>query len=296
MKKTWKTAAAVVAFAGIALSTTACSSSKTVVSYKGGKITQQQYYDKMKKTEAGQSELASMIVNNVLEEQYGKYVSNKKVNNEFNKSKKQYGSQFDAILQQQGLTQSTYKESIRTNLLMNQALRHTKKITKKQEEKAWKNYQPEVQVQHILVSKKSTAEDIIKQLNDGTSFNSLAKKYSTDSATKKSGGKLPKFDSSDTSLDSTFKKAAFKLKPGEYTKTPVKTEYGYHVIKMISKPSKGSFKSHKKQIDNQIYNKMAQDQTTMQSVLATVLKRADVSIKDNDLKDVLTKYITSDVK
>ena len=294
MKKTWKKVAAVVAFAGIALSTTACSSSKTVVSYKGGKITQEQYYDKMKKSEAGQSQLASMIVNDVLEEQYGKYVSNKDVNKEFDKTKKQYGSQFDAVLQQQGLTQSTYKESIKTNLLMNQALRHTKKITKKQEEKAWKNYQPKVEVQHILVSKKSTAEDIINQLNNGASFDSLAKKYSTDSATKNKGGKLPKFDSADTSLDSTFKNAAFKLKSGQYTKTPVKTQYGYHVIKMINKPSKGSFKDHKKEIDNQIYDKMAQDQSTMQSVLSTVLKRADVSIKDNDLKDVLTKYVTSD--
>ena len=295
MKKTWKKVAAIAAFAGIALGTTACSSSKTVVSYKGGKITQQQYYDKMKKSEAGQSELATMIVNNVLEEQYGKYVSNKQVNKEFDKTKKQYGSQFDAVLQQQGLTQSTYKESIKTNLLMTEALKHTKKITKKQEEKAWKDYQPDVQVQHILVSKKSTAEDIIKQLNDGAKFDSLAKKYSTDTATKKKGGKLPKFDSSDSSLDSSFKKAALKLNNGEYTKTPVKTEYGYDIIKMINKPSKGSLKDHKKEIDNQIYDKMAQDQTTMQSVLSTVLKQADVSIKDNDLKDVLTKYITSNV-
>lgn len=296
MKKTWKKAAAVVAFAGIALSATACSNNKTVVSYKGGKITQQDYYNKMKKSAAGQSQLASMIVNDALEEQYGKYVTDKQVNKQFNESKKQYGSQFSAALQQQGLTESTYKESIKTNLLMNQALRHIKKISKKQEEKAWKNYQPKVQVEHILVSKESTAKDIINQLNNGASFESLAKKYSTDSETKNNGGKLPKFDSSDTSLDSSFKTAAFKLKKGEYTKTPVKSEYGYHVIKMISKPSKGSFKSHKKELDNQIYAKMAQDQTTMQSVLATVLKRADVSIKDNDLKDVLTKYVTPDAK
>ncbi|QNQ80105.1 peptidylprolyl isomerase PrsA [Lactobacillus sp. PV034] len=296
MKNTWKKAAAVVAFAGIALSATACSNSKTVVSYKGGKITQEEYYNKMKKSAAGQSELASMIVNDALEEQYGKYVTDKQVNKEFNQSKKQYGSQFSTALQQQGLTESTYKESIKTNLLMNQALRHIKKISKKQEEKAWKSYQPKVQVEHILVSKESTAKDIINQLNNGAKFETLAKKYSTDSETKNDGGKLPKFDSSDTSLDSTFKNAAFKLNKGEYTKTPVKTEYGYHIIKMISKPSKGSFKDHKKEIDNQIYAKMAQDQTTMQSVLATVLKRADVSIKDNDLKDVLTKYITPDAK
>jgi foldase protein PrsA len=49
----------------------------------------------------------------------------------------------------------------------------------------------------------------------------------------------------------------------------------------------------KKKIDNQLYNKMMQDSTTMQSVISTVLKRADVSIKDNDLKDVLSQYIST---
>ncbi len=56
MKNYIKKAAAAVAVAGVALSLSACSSnSKTVVSYKGGKITQEQYYDEMKKSQAGQS-------------------------------------------------------------------------------------------------------------------------------------------------------------------------------------------------------------------------------------------------
>lgn len=296
MKSYMKKVAAVVAVAGVALSTAACSNSgsnSTVASYKGGKITQQQYYDEMKKSQAGKSTLANMIINRALEQQYGKYVSSKKVDKQYNNYKKQYGSQFSAVLQQNGMTASSFKENLKTNLLSEQALKHIKKITKKQEQQAWKSYQPKVTVQHILVAKKSTAQDIIKQLKDGKSFSSLAKKYSLDTATKNKAGKLPSFDSTDNTLDSAFKTAAFKLKTGEYTTTPVKTQFGYHVIKMIKHPAKGSFKDHKKAIDNQIYAKMAQDQSVMQSVLATVLKRADVSIKDNDLKDVLTKYVTS---
>lgn len=294
MKKTWKKAAAVLALAGIALSATACSSNdKAVVNYKGGKITQQQYYDEMKKTQAGQSTLANMIIYDALENQYGKYVSDKQVDKEYNNYKKQYGSQFSAVLEQNGMTTSSFKKNLKTNLLTESALKHIKKITKKQEEKAWKSYQPKVTVQHILVSKKSTAEDIIQKLNDGESFKSLAKKYSTDTATKNDAGKLPAFDSTDTSLDSDFKTAAFKLKTGEYTTTPVKTQFGYHVIKMIKHPAKGTFKEHKKEIDNQIYNEMAQDQNIMRSVIATVLKRADVSIKDDDLKNVLSSYVST---
>ena len=294
MKNYIKKAAAAVAVAGVALSLSACSSnSKTVVSYKGGKITQEQYYDEMKKSQAGQSTLANMIINRALEEQYGNKVSQKQVDKQYNNYKKQYGSQFSAVLQQNGMTPSTFKQNLKTNLLSEAALKSVKKVTKKQEQEAWKSYQPKVTVQHILVAKKSTANDIIKQLKDGKSFKSLAKKYSLDTATKNNAGKLPAFDSTDTTLDSSFKTAAFKLKSGEVTDTPVKSQSGYHVIKMISHPAKGKFADHKKAIDNEIYASIAQDQETMRDVIATVLKKADVSIKDNDLKNVLSSYVSS---
>lgn len=295
MKSYMKKAAAVLAVAGIALTATACSngSNQTVASYKGGKITQQQYYDEMKKSQAGQSTLANMIINRALEQQYGNKVSKKQVDKQFNNYKKQYGSQFSAVLQQNGMTQSSFKQNLKTNLLSEAALKNIKKVSKKQEQEAWKSYQPKVTVQHILVAKKSTAETIIKQLKDGKSFSSLAKKYSLDTATKNKAGKLPSFDSTDTTLDSSFKSAAFKLKTGEVTETPVKSQSGYHVIKMINHPAKGSFASHKKAIDDQIYASMAQDQETMRSVIATVLKKADVSIKDSDLKNVLSSYVST---
>ena len=296
MKSYMKKIAAVVAVAGVALSTAACSNSgsnATVASYKGGKITQQQYYDEMKKSQAGKSALANMIINRALEQQYGKYVSSKKVDKQYNNYKKQYGSQFSAVLQQNGMTASAFKQNLKTNLLSEQALKHIKKVSKKQEQQAWKNYQPKVTVQHILVATKSTAESIIKQLKDGKSFKSLAKKYSLDTATKNKAGKLPAFDSTDNTLDSSFKSAAFKLKNDEVTSTPVKSQSGYHVIKMINRPAKGKFADHKKAIDDQIYASMAQDQATMKDVIATVLKRADVSIKDNDLKDVLSAYVST---
>ncbi|PAW06071.1 peptidylprolyl isomerase [Lactobacillus helveticus] len=296
MKSYMKKVAAVIAVAGVALSTAACSNSgnnATVASYKGGKITQQQYYDEMKKSQAGKSALANMIINRALEQQYGKYVSSKKVDKKYSNYKKQYGSQFSAVLQQNGMTASTFKQNLKTNLLSEAALKHINKISKKQEQQAWKNYQPKVTVQHILVAKKSTAESIIKQLKDGKSFKSLAKKYSLDTATKNKAGKLPAFDSTDNTLDSAFKTAAFKLKTGEVTESPVKSQSGYHVIKMISHPAKGKFADHKKAIDDEIYASMAQDQAVMKDVIATVLKNAGISIKDNDLKDVLSAYVST---
>lgn len=294
MKKYFKTIATVAAVAGIALSTTACSNGgKTVASYKGGKITQQEYYDEMKKSQAGQTALANMIINHVLDEQYGSKVSKKQVDKQFDSYKKQYGAQFSAVLQQNGMTVSSFKQNLKTNLLTEEALKDIKKISKSQEDKAWKSYQPKVTVQHILVAKKSQAENIISELNDGKSFSSLVKKYSLDTGTKSKAGKLPAFDSTDSSLDPAFKNSAFKLKTGQTTKEPVKSQSGYHVIKMINHPAKGTFASHKKAIDEEIYHSMAQDQETMRSVIATVLKKADIQIKDNDLKNVLSSYVSA---
>ena len=294
MKKYIRKAAAVIAVASMALSTAACSNGgKTVASYKGGKITQQEYYDEMKKSQSGKTALANMIINRVLEQQYGNKVSKKQVDKQYNNYKKQYGSQFDAVLQQNGMTASSFKQNLKTNLLTEAALKDIKKISKSQEDKVWKDYQPKVKVQHILVSKKSKAEEITNELKNGKSFKSLVKKYSLDTGTKNDEGKLPAFDSTDSSLDPAFKKAAFKLKTGETTKSPVKSQSGYHVIRMIKHPAKGSFASHKKEIDDQIYQTMSQDQQTMHDVLAKVIKKAGVDIKDKDLKDVLASYVST---
>ena len=294
MKKYIRKAAAVIAVASMALSTAACSNGgKTVASYKGGKITQQEYYDEMKKSQSGKTALANMIINRVLEQQYGNKVSKKQVDKQYNNYKKQYGSQFDAVLQQNGMTASSFKQNLKTNLLTEAALKDIKKISKSQEDKVWKDYQPKVKVQHILVSKKSKAEEITNELKNGKSFKSLVKKYSLDTGTKNNEGKLPAFDSTDSSLDPAFKKAAFKLKTGETTKSPIKSQSGYHVIRMIKHPAKGTFASHKKEIDDQIYQTMSQDQQTMHDVLAKVIKKAGVDIKDKDLKDVLASYVST---
>ena len=296
MNKITKRIAAIVGVSALSLTLAACGSDKTVASYKGGKITESAYYEEMKKSTAGQSAFQNMIIQDVLDEQYGDKVSSKKVTTEFNKYKKQYGTSFDSVLEQNGLTHSTFKKNIKTNMLTEAALKDLEKITKAQETKAWNSYEPNVTVQHILVKTEAEAKTVIAALAKGESFKTLAAKYSTDPANKDDAGKIAAFDNTDTTLDSTFKEAAFKLKEGEYTKTPVKTQYGYHVIKMMNRPAKGTLADHKKEIDDQLYTSMLQDSTVMQRVIAKVLDKADVDIKDSDLKNVLSQYAVSSSK
>ncbi|MFD1126079.1 peptidylprolyl isomerase PrsA [Lentilactobacillus raoultii] len=286
-----------IVLAGVLMSfTLAACGSKSVATTNGGKITESAYYSSLKSTSSGKQVLQQMILNKVLEKQYGKKVKDSQVNKAFNKYKKQYGSSFNAVLQQNGMTASQLKDSIRSNLLLQQAVRDNTKFTDAQLKKQFKSYQPKVTVNQILVSKKSTAEKVIKELKAGKSFSSLAKKYSTDTATKNKGGRISPFDNTNTSLDSNFKKAAFKLKNGEYTKTPVKTQYGYQVIQMVNHPAKGTYKDHESELKTQLVDKRLADSDTLHSVVSKVLKKGNVTIQDKDLQNVLSDYLSSSSK
>lgn len=91
----------------------------------------------------------------------------------------------------------------------------------------------EVKARHILVANEKDAKDIIEQLNKGGDFNKLAAEKSTDTASAKEGGDLGFFTKK--TMVPAFADAAFAMKAGEFTKAPVKTEFGYHVIKVDEK-------------------------------------------------------------
>jgi peptidyl-prolyl cis-trans isomerase C len=85
----------------------------------------------------------------------------------------------------------------------------------------------QVQAKQILVQTEQAAKDIITQLNQGADFATLAQKDSIDPGAK-NGGELGWFAQGE--MVPAFANAAFALKPGEYTKTPVQTQFGWHVI------------------------------------------------------------------
>lgn len=85
----------------------------------------------------------------------------------------------------------------------------------------------QVEARHILVKTQAEAEEIIKQLNHGANFAKLAQKDSIDPGAA-NGGELGWFAQNE--MVPAFSNAAFALKPGEYTKTPVQSQFGWHVI------------------------------------------------------------------
>ncbi len=101
-----------------------------------------------------------------------------------------------------------------------------------EKEQASKPAEEEVHASHILVADETTAKKIIAQLDAGADFATLAKQYSTDPGGK-TGGDLGFFKKDD--MVPEFAAAAFALKPGEITQTPVHTQFGWHVIKLLER-------------------------------------------------------------
>ena len=88
----------------------------------------------------------------------------------------------------------------------------------------------EYKIQHILVEDEKQAKDIIAQIKKGGDFDKLAKEKSKDAGSKDAGGKLDW--TTPASFVKPFSDALLKLKKGEYTQDPVKSPYGFHVIKL----------------------------------------------------------------
>ena len=93
----------------------------------------------------------------------------------------------------------------------------------------------EVHARHILVKDEATAKDVITKLNKGGNFNDLAKQYSIDPS-KAQGGDLG-YVTRDQMVKE-FGDALFAMKKGEVSKTPVKSQFGYHVIKVEDRRTK----------------------------------------------------------
>ena len=109
---------------------------------------------------------------------------------------------------------------------------------------------------HILVKDEATAKGIIAQLGKGANFATLAKKDSMDPGSAANGGELGDWFSASTMVPE-FGQALAKLKKGEYTKEPVKTQYGWHVIQLedVRDQAPPSMDQMREQLDNEMQHK-----------------------------------------
>ena len=142
--------------------------------------------------------------------------------------------------------------------------------------------QNEIRARHILVKTIEEAKDIIKQLDGGASFEDLAKAKSTDGAAAQ-GGDLGYFSSGQ--MVPEFEKAALALDVGAYTKEPVQTQFGFHVVKVEDKRAKAQPEFDK--VKDQVRNIVLQE-NYVKSVKA-IREELKVEYVDAELKAAMEK-------
>ena len=136
----------------------------------------------------------------------------------------------------------------------------------------------EVKARHILVKTKEEAEAIIKQLDGGADFQKLANEHTTDPSGKTSGGDLGYF--APGQMVPEFETAAFALEVGKYTKVPVQSQFGWHIILVEDKRAQQppAFDTVKDQIRNLVFR---EKYFALVNELRTAAK---VDVTDPDLK------------
>ena len=145
-------------------------------------------------------------------------------------------------------------------------------------------YKPTMEAQHILVEKEEEATAAIERINNGEEFDAVAKEISKDS-TAANGGLLGPF--TEGQMVPEFEKAVKELKNGEMTSSPVKSEFGYHVIKVINNGEKKPLNDIKDEVKEQyIQSKFAESEFAY-GIVGKLIKDAGYDIKDKDLKDAV---------
>ncbi|MEC1290753.1 peptidylprolyl isomerase [Bacillus mojavensis] len=261
------------------LTLSACSSGDKEVIAKtdAGDVTKGELYTNMKK-QAGASVLTQLVQEKVLDKKYK--VSDKEIDNKMKEYKTQLGDQYTALEDQYG--KDYLKEQVKYELLTQKAAKDNIKVTDDEIKEYWENLKGQIRASHILVADKKTAEEVEKKLKKGEKFDALAKEYSTDTGSATNGGELGWISKDNEQLDSTFRKAAFKLKTNEVS-DPVKTQFGYHIIKKTEE--RGKYEDMKKELKSDVLDQKLNDNTAVQAAVQKVMKKADIDVKDKDLKD-----------
>lgn len=281
-----------------------CSGGKDIVTMKGGKITDTQFFDELKKSATSSETLVNMIIQKITLDDYGKKVDQKEIDKQYAAYEEQNGGkkQFEALLKQNNMDAKQFKENIKQSLAFKEMLKSHIKITDADLKETWKTYHPQVETQIMSFDSKEDAEKALKKVNDGEDFAKIAKSDSHDTTTKEDGGKV-KFDSTATTepagvtVPAEVKEAAYKLEDGKVSDliTVQNQQTGadvYYIVKMVKNKQKGNdYKPYEKELKEIFEQTKMADATFQQEVIGEELDKANVKIKDNQYKDILTPYL-----
>lgn len=225
-----------------------------VAEVDGEEISKDEYNDEMSfyaSMLASQQQLKPSIVQMMIQDKLIKKdleknkikIDDKEANDNFLKYVQNYGGKdnFDKMLEDYNMSADKFKETIKKDLIYK---KHREWFDQNHplDDKEIQDYFNEnkdsliqVDASHILVDDEETANEVKEKLDNGEDFAKLAKEYSKDTANSEKGGELGFFNKS--AMVEEFSKAAFDLDVGEISE-PVKTSFGWHIIKLNAKKDK----------------------------------------------------------
>ncbi len=288
-KKFYLPIAGLALILAVFLIATAFSNKDVVASVNGVSISKEELYSTLVK-QYGASSLSALIDNKIIEQEADKKditITDKEINEELQTYIDSYGGEeaFQSALEQSGLKENDVKSDVENYLKIEKLLEPEIKVTEEEmktyfdENKESFNEQEQVEASHILVDDKKTAEEVAQKLADGQDFAELAKEYSTDASNAESGGELGYFSKGEMAAE--FEEAAFSMAKGEISDL-VKTEYGYHIIKVTDKKAakEAVYEDHKEDIKEILFDQK------LQSEYATWLQeKKDEAEIENTLED-----------
>lgn len=238
-------------------------SKETVASVEGESITKDELYDVLVK-QYGQGSLNYLIDNKIVEiaaEKENVKISDKELDAEMKEFIEANGGEksFQYILEQSGLTEKDIENEITTYLKIVKLLESKVDITDEEMKTYFEENQDsfnepqQVEASHILVEDEKTANEVKEKLNEGEDFAELAKEYSTDSSNAENGGELGYFPKG--TMVEEFENVAFSMNKGEIS-DPVKTDFGYHIIKVTDKKEakEAVFEDHQEEIKQILFD------------------------------------------
>lgn len=164
-----------------------------------------------------------------------------------------------------------------------------------------------IEVAHIMIASSRSAskeedESAKKKINEiyillqnGSDFTELVKNYSDDPSSNNRNGLLPKFGTGTTTrMVAEFEDAAFLLKANNQISEPIKTDYGYHIIKRIDWQDIPTFEESKKEFQRRV-NKDTRSKTTQNSFVANLKHEYGFKSKSSKTINYLTKNIDTSI-
>ena len=290
MKKTIRTwiltAASVALVAMPAFTATQVAAQDEVIATIGEtNVTKEDLYKSMKE-QYGAAAMRSIIIQNVLEANVKdaaalKTAAEDEVKNQIEELGGEEAFQQFLSYQQLGSVDQ-YKYQLYIRNLLQEVVEARIDLSDESISNYYENdYQPMMEAQHILVDTEDEANDVIKRINDGEEFDSVAQEVSKDGSAQ-NGGMLAPFSAGQ--MVPEFEEAVKALANGEMTEKPVKSEFGYHIIKTINNGEKKPLEESKEEVIEAYKQSKYADSQFTYGIVGELIKGSELEIKDEDLK------------